>query len=127
MKLSISVLAVALFASASAAHGADAAGKKTTITGYVLDSACLFTKALKKPVSDKCAKECGAAGSPLVILSSDDQVYLPIDKKMPAHGQNPALMKYGGKSVKVTGEVYERGGSKAIVIETIAEAKATAK
>jgi hypothetical protein len=111
----------------SLAGSTEAAGKRTTITGYVLDSACLFTKNLKKPISDRCALQCAAGGSPLVILGTDDQVYLPIDGKMPASGQNGRLAPFGGKTVKVTGEVYQRGGSNAIVIETIAELKATAK
>jgi type 1 fimbria pilin len=109
------------------AFSAEAAGKRMTITGYVLDSACLFTKNLKKPVSDRCALQCAAGGSPLVILGTDELVYLPIDGKMPATGQNGRLAQYGGKTVKVTGDVYQRGGSNAIVIETIAEVKATAK
>lgn len=33
----------------------DDAGKPTTVKGYVLDSACAFTKGLKKPISKECA------------------------------------------------------------------------
>ncbi len=40
----------------------------TTVKGYVIDSACTFTKNLKKPISPDCAKACAKAGSPLVIL-----------------------------------------------------------
>src|SRR4030095_10120005 len=43
-------------------------GKSTTVTGYVLDSACAFTKGLDKPISRDCATACAKAGSPLVIL-----------------------------------------------------------
>src|SRR5271154_4751397 len=53
-------------------------GKPDTIKGYVLDSACAFTKNLKKPISAECAVACAKAGSPLVILSDDGIIYWPI-------------------------------------------------
>jgi type 1 fimbria pilin len=40
-----------------------------TVKGYVLDSACAFTKGLSKPISKQCAISCANAGSPLVILA----------------------------------------------------------
>ena len=46
-------------------------GQRSTVKGYVLDSACGFTKNLKKPISPECAVACAKAGSPLVILSDD--------------------------------------------------------
>jgi hypothetical protein len=41
---------------------------------------------------------------------------------MPAEGQNKRLVPFAGKRVSVTGKTYVRGGSTAIVIDTIAEA-----
>lgn len=90
-----------------------------TLHGYVLDSACAFTKGLKKPISESCARQCAQAGSPLVILSDAGDVYWPISEKMPAEGQNEKLLPFAGKRVIVTGRVYQRGGSKAIAIEKI--------
>lgn len=40
-----------------------------SVTGWVLDSACAFTKGLKKPISRECAIECAKKASPLVILA----------------------------------------------------------
>jgi hypothetical protein len=100
-----------------------AQGKKATIIGHVYDSACYYTKNISKPISHECAMECAAAGSPLVIVAEDGTVYLPVDKKMPALGQNYRLAKFGGLKVKATGEVYVRKGSTAIVLETIEETK----
>jgi type 1 fimbria pilin len=34
-----------------------------TVKGYVLDSACAFTKGLSKPISKQCAISCANAGS----------------------------------------------------------------
>ena len=90
-----------------------------TIEGFVLDSACAYTKSLDKPVSEECARQCAAKGSPLVILEDDGTIYLPIDQKTPAAGQNARLLPFAGKRVEVTGKVYDRSGSKAIAIDSI--------
>jgi hypothetical protein len=103
------------------ATGALAEGKKVTITGEVLDSACYFTKGLTKSISSTCAMHCAGAGSPLVILGTDGNVYWPIDNETPARSQNYRLIKVAGKQVKITGELYERGSSKAIVIDSVQE------
>ena len=95
------------------------AAKTLTINGYVLDSACAFTKNLSKPVSRTCAIACARAGSPLVVLSDDGTLYWPIASTMPATGQNAHLMRFAGKRVTVRGTVYEKGGSRAIVIRKI--------
>jgi len=96
-----------------------------TVKGYVLDSACAFTKNLDKPVSKQCAVSCANAGSPLVILAEDGTIYWPIADTTPSSGQNPKLLPYAGDKVIATGKVYQRGGSKAIVIERIEAQVAT--
>ena len=98
---------------------ARANGQTATIKGYVLDSACAFTKNLKKPISAECALACAKAGSPLVILADDGTIYWPISDATPAQGQNGRLMEFAGKRVEATGKVYQRGGSRAVVIATI--------
>jgi hypothetical protein len=99
---------------------AQAEKETVSIKGYVLDSACAFTKDLKKPVSKACAESCAAAGSPLVILTADGAIYWPISDATPASGQNAKLLPFAAQRVVVTGKVYDRGGSHAIVIEKIA-------
>ncbi len=94
-------------------------GVKATIVGDVYDSACYFTRQLDKPVSHECAVQCAAGGSPLVIVTKEGEVYWPVDNKMPALGQNNRLVKHGGMKVKVSGHVYDRKGSKAIVMDKI--------
>ncbi len=93
--------------------------KFVTVKGYVLDSACAFTKNLKKPVSTKCALACARAGSALVILADDGTIYWPISDSTPAIGQNQRLMKFAGQRVTARGKLFERGGSHALVIEKI--------
>ena len=91
----------------------------TTVKGYVIDSACTFTKNLKKPISPDCAKACAKAGSPLVILGDDGAIYWPTTDAMPAASQNDKLVPFAGERVVASGKVYMHGGSKGLLIEKI--------
>jgi len=97
-----------------------------TVKGYVIDSACAFTKDLAKPISRQCATACANAESQLVILADDGAIYWPIAATTPATGQNSKLLPFAAEKVVVTGNVYQRGGSKAIVISKV-ESQASAK
>ena len=115
---------VVLLATAVCVSAADS--PTVTVKGYVLDSACAFTKGLSKPVSKQCATSCANAGSQLVILADDGTIYWPIADTTPSSGQNPKLLPLAGDKVVASGKVYQRGGSKAIVIEKI-EAQSSQK
>lgn len=104
---------------ATIVFAADDKPAEITLHGYVLDSACAFTKDLHKPISEKCARDCAKAGSPLVVLTDAGEIYWPISEKTPAEGQNARLLPFAGRKVTVTGRIYARGGSKAIAIEKI--------
>ena len=97
--------------------------KSVTVKGYVLDSACAYTKSLKKPISAECAKACAKGGSPLVILADDGAIYWPTTDAMPATSQNEKLLPFAAQRVVASGKLYERGGSKALVIEKIEAGK----
>jgi hypothetical protein len=109
---------VCLLLVAGLAAGADA-GKPISVKGYVLDSACAFTKGLKKPIIAECAVACAKAGSPLVILTDDGTIYWPIADTTPSSGQNEKLLPFAGQKVTASGKVFQRGGSSALVIEKI--------
>ena len=94
-------------------------GKPVTVKGYVLDSACAFTKGLNKPISKNCAEACAKAGSPLVILADDGTIYWPIADTTPSSGQNEKLLPYAGQKVTASGKVFQRGGSSAMVIDKL--------
>ena len=113
LKLGVPALVlIAIFATGDA-------GKSMTIRGYVLDSACAFTKGLKKPISAECATQCAKAGSPLVILTTAGTIYWPIADTTPSSSQNDKLIEFAGKQVTVSGKVFQRGGSTAIVISKV--------
>lgn len=109
-----------LLVAACIAAGVYAAeGTTATVKGYVLDSACAFTKGLEKPISKQCATSCAKAGSQLVILSEEGTIYWPIADTTPSSGQNRKLLPFAGEKVVASGRVYDRGGSKALVIAKI--------
>lgn len=122
MKLSPITFRIGLFVGSAVLAALSFAADPPTVTvkGYVLDSACAFTKDLAKPISKECAISCAKAGSPLVILAEDGAIYWPIADSTPSSGQNPKLLPFAGGKIIVSGKVYQRGGSKAIVIEKIA-------
>ena len=109
---------LAICALALLATGRDA-DKSASVNGYVLDSACAFTKDLKKPISAECAQSCARAGSPLVILGDNGTIYWPIAGTTPSAGQNEKLLPFAGQRVTASGKLFMRGGSTAIVIEKI--------
>ena len=88
--------------------------KATTVRGCVLDSACAFTKGLKKPISAECATACAKAGSPLVILTDSGSIYWPIADTTPSSGRTIVSSPFAGQKVTATGKVFERGGSTAV-------------
>src|SRR5277367_239929 len=117
--IAIKLACICVLLSAVLATGAESDGKPASVKGYVLDSACAFTKNLKKPISPECAVACAKAGSPLVILSDDGTIYWPISDVTPSSGQNDKLLPFAGQKVTATGKVFERGGSRALVIDKI--------
>ena len=104
----------------------DTKSKTESVKGYVIDSACAFTKGLQKPISADCATACAKAGSPLVILTANGTIYWPITDTTPSSSQNEKLLPFAGQKVTASGKVFERGGSRAMVIEKI-EPQAEAK
>jgi predicted lipoprotein with Yx(FWY)xxD motif len=94
-------------------------GKSTSISGWVVDSSCAYTKGLDKPISMACAKACAKNGSPLVILRDDGAIFLPIDRKTPSSSQNARLLPFAGEHVKVSGTEYAHGDSHGIVIASV--------
>src|ERR1017187_8173973 len=117
-KASSVMIAVCVFAGLLFAGSDD--GKSVSVNGYVLDSACAFTKGLTKPISAQCAQACAKAGSPLVILTDNGTIYWPIADTTPSAGQNEKRLPFAGPRVTASGKAYARGGSTAIVIEKIA-------
>lgn len=105
--------------------GARANVSHETIEGLVRDIACPIQNLDNHPTSmgRKCVQDCVKGGSPLVILTKDEKLYLPISARMPDSDQRQVLMPFVGKYVRATGIVFERAGTRAIVITEIKEMK----
>lgn len=119
-RVALVLLAATLFAQEPQPKEAAA----VSITGYVRDSGCVHRfHEVVKPLANGCVEACMRTGSPLLILTKDEHVYHPISAEMPDVDVRQKLLPLVGKFVKVTGHVYERGGSKAISLEQIEETK----
>jgi len=122
------VIKVAVLALAASAFGADGekqtAKAPITVVGYLRDAGCVHRyPEVSKPLPNGCLEACVRAGSPLVILSEDGRVYHPFSNQIPDKDVRKNLLPFAGKLVRVTGNVYERGGSTAISVDRIEEAK----
>jgi hypothetical protein len=93
--------------------------QKIVLRGYVRDLACLmkFNEALKP--SNDCAIMCARAGSPLVVITKNGEIYTPISESIPDTSQRERLMPFVGAYVEVRGDVYKRAGMNAVVIQKI--------
>jgi hypothetical protein len=122
---SISILALSQSAKDTPNTDAPAHESKATIEGLVRDVACPIQnlEATATHLSMKCLLACARKGSPLVILTKDGDLYLPIYGEMPDTDQRQTLMPFLGKYVRASGSVYERKGTHAIVISEIKELK----
>jgi len=95
-----------------------------SIVGYLRDSGCVHRfREVVKPLPNGCVEACVRAGSPLLVLTKDEQVYHPISPEMPDVDVRQKLLPFVGKLIKITGHVYTRGGSNAISLEQIEEVK----
>jgi hypothetical protein len=70
-------------------------------------------------VAKECLEKCVRGGSPLVILSEDGLLYLPISSETPDKSVRSQLLPYAGKYIKASGKLFERGGLHSISIEKI--------
>ena len=104
-----------------AADDADSTAIGTlTVEGLVRDIACPLQnkKSTSTSFSKDCITMCLKAGSPLGILTSNGEVYVPVTQSMPDMGQD-ALKPFVGEQVKATGKVFLRNGTHAIEISKI--------
>ena len=91
-----------------------------TVEGLVRDIACPLQnkKSTSTSFSKECITMCLKARSPLGILTSNGEVFVPVTQSMPDTGQD-ALKPFVGEHVKATGKVFLRNGTHAIEISKI--------
>ncbi|HEY7534587.1 MAG TPA: hypothetical protein VH878_01415 [Thermodesulfobacteriota bacterium] len=102
----------------SPAFSGETGGITITIIGEPIDPACYLTKGAKGIEHKACAEACNKAGQSLAILSNDGWLLFAI-AGVPGTSPDSMLVPFIGTKIKVTGKLYESGGSKAIVIEKV--------
>jgi len=125
MNIAVRVAAILFVAVATLAQvPAQQEAPVASIVGYVRDSGCVHRfHEVVKPLPNGCVEACVRGGSPLVVLTKNEQVYHPISAEMPDTDVRPKLLPFVGKLVKITGHIYGRGGSNAISLERVEEVK----
>jgi hypothetical protein len=98
---------------------------KASVEGVVRDVACPIQnhKSTATDFNLDCALACAKAGSPLIILTKDGDIYFPISDQMPDPSQREKLMPFVGKYVLASGTVYTRNGTRTMAIREIKELK----
>jgi hypothetical protein len=96
-----------------------------TIEGLVRDVACPVQnhKSTATDFDLDCALACAKAGSPLIILTKDGDIFFSISDQMPDSSQREKLMPFVGKYVRARGMIYTRNGTQTIVIKEMTELK----
>src|SRR3990170_4434778 len=100
----------------------DEKGTTITIIGEPLDPACYITMGAKGTDHKACAELCNKAGQSLAILANDGSLFFAIEGA-PGTSPDSMLVPFIGTKVKITGKVFESGGSKAMVVEKVEPTK----
>lgn len=122
MKAKALTLAFAALTAAAVATPAQAQ-EATTITAEVVDLVCYLNMGMKGEAHRECAQTCADNGLALGFLGSDGQIYLAAGQGMPAAPANDQLRPHAEHTVEVKGTLFERSGSRSIVIESISMKK----
>ena len=87
-----------------------AAGETKTVSGELIEMACYARMGLNATGADHaaCALRCAEGGSPLGILTADDEIYT-ITGEM-TENENAKLLEFVAKNVTATGDVNDGGG-----------------
>ncbi len=96
-------------------------GKEITVQGELVDLSCYMAHEGKGPKHAQCAKMCVLGGAPLGLLANDGTVYLLVDQHSSAKAKKPyaEAKKLVAENVKLSGDLYERGGLKTIIVEKV--------
>ena len=103
-----------------AEHGAG--GMKMTVKGELVDMACYMAHEGKGKKHAECGKMCVLkSGAPLGLVTSDGKTYLLVEDHSTAKAKKPYAQakELIAETVTIKGDMYERGGVQAIVVESV--------
>lgn len=100
-------------------------GKEVTIVGEVVETQCYvsgLTGPGKGPGHKECAVNCAKGGIPLSILEDKTGIlYLAGQSKKALSGANEMLLPFVAEKVRVTGQLFEKGELKLLLITKISK------
>src|SRR5215831_5654600 len=98
MNVAMRIAMILLVATAVAQQSSQSEPERPNIVGYVRDGGCVhrFQEAVK-PLPNGCVEACVRAGSPLVVLTKNEQVYHPISAEMTDVDVRQNLLPFVGK------------------------------
>ena len=99
-------------------HKGAAAAEKKTLAGELLDMNCYMAHEGKGEKHKQCAATCIDGGAPMGLLTSDGKVYLLVADHA-LKDTYDSLKEKAGEQVKVSGEVYHRGGVQALLVKSV--------
>jgi hypothetical protein len=98
------------------AHEGHEGGKAGKLTGEVIDITCYLDHDSAGEKHAECARKCIESGMPVGLLVNG-KVYAVI---VGTHETpNAKLAPYAGKKVTITGKIVEKGGMRAIDMESV--------
>lgn len=109
-------------ATAAAHKQALAGGKRTTVTGEVVDVSCYLQLGKRGAAHVECGSKCVANGQPLGIVDRQNRLYVlfPEEHHPRRDGDVDVKSKYVlllAKQVKVTGTATMVGGTRALFVK----------
>ncbi len=86
------------------------AGETKTVTGELIEMNCYARMGLNATGEGhaECALKCALGGSPLGILTADDEIFTIIGEM--TENENAKLLEFVAKNVTATGDVNDGGG-----------------
>src|SRR5438270_68401 len=106
-----------------AEHGSG--GKEITVKGELVDMACYMAHEGKGSKHADCAKMLVVGGAPLGIVPNDGAVYLLVEdhSSVKCKRRFSQAKKLVAQTATIRGEMYQRGGVQAIVVESVTQEK----
>ena len=93
--------------------------EQVEFTATVVDMSCKIVFDLSGDDHRMCSQMCADFGIPLGLLTDDGEFLLPVSATMPGKGSNDMLKPHAEHRLRVKGRVFERAGSRAIIIDDL--------
>jgi len=124
MRKAVVAALVAAVVAMAAGSSAQAAPKRVTVTGEIIDTWCYVTEIMfaQGTAHHQCAVWCAVGGIPVSILGEDGNVYVVLKvEDDDSSVANPRIVKIQTHKVTVNGDLYERDGVRYLVVTQVAD------